>query len=627
MTRNNREYHVESLTKSSQPQNQSGYNSRPFRDHNNTQSKDVKPQNQQSWTFKGFQFAIQQDGKSLGESLWRQNNINGEKISYFFSSASNPPCNSSKIQMRLSEIDSAVQTSMNQFKKLSTTLPPRPKVTNIIGHHNTIVPKSHDTSFQTINRGIPSQDPLTKKEIETRNNLANTKIVNPYITKNNKAGNSSDIHNPYAPANKSPSNLRSQQFQNNRTNILQEQRAPSISSGQDDACQKVLFNQNSKANERELNDLDNAMEFDYDEEPHPIRSVTPKYTSQSIQSLPQDANYYKNDQQPTNSETFNEFGDDDDDFFANLDVDKLIEEHKQQQNQQTDKSSNSISNYDHESLPENDGNTWNTPSNNNNNKSESGSYNQNNTITSCFAPDPRETTSHYTLNNDDVIFSDGNTPLCPGHSRPCITLTANTSNNMGRQFYKCSLPEGEKCEFFQWVDGQDNNTSYNPTDYGNTTGRTGTVKNIYSENRRKFGHHSFRAGQKVVIEAAIKNKDVFVLMPTGGGKSLCYQLPAWCCPGLSVVISPLLSLIEDQVQSMTKLGVKAVFLSSSQDFDTQQREVLDDLRVMSDHGGIKLLYITPEKLRHSNVVQGILRDLDRKGLISRFVIDEAHCLR
>ena len=449
--------------------------------------------------------------------------------------------------------------------------------------------------------------------------------MNPYITTNHKAGNSSDIQNPYASANKSPSTLRTQQLQNNRKNTLQEQRAPSSGSGQDDACRKVLFNENPKANEREYNDLYDTMEFDYDEEPHPIRSVDPQKNSQSIQSLPQDANYYNNDQQPTNSETLNEFGDDDDDFFANLDVDKLIEEHKQQKNQQIDVTSNSISKYDHGCLPENDGNTWNTPSNNNN--FDSGSYNQNNTITSYFDSGPSETTSHYTLNNDNTILSDGNTPLCPGHSMPCITLTANTSTNMGRQFYKCSLPEGERCDFFQWVDGQDNNTSYNSTDHGNTTGNTGTVKNIYSENRRKFGHHSFRAGQKVVIEAAIQNKDVFVLMPTGGGKSLCYQLPAWCCPGLSVVISPLLSLIEDQVQSMTKLGVTAVFLSSSQDFDTQQREVLDDLRMMTDHGSIKLLYITPEKLRHSNIVQGILRDLDRKGQISRFVVDEAHCLR
>ena len=75
-------------------------------------------------------------------------------------------------------------------------------------------------------------------------------------------------------------------------------------------------------------------------------------------------------------------------------------------------------------------------------------------------------------------------------------------------------------------------------------------KDIFTENRRKFGHHSFREGQKQVIQNAVNGKDVFVLMPTGGGKSLCYQLPAWCCPGLSVIVSPLLSLIEDQVTNV-----------------------------------------------------------------------------
>lgn len=116
-------------------------------------------------------------------------------------------------------------------------------------------------------------------------------------------------------------------------------------------------------------------------------------------------------------------------------------------------------------------------------------------------------------------------------------------------------------------------------------------------------------------------------MPTGGGKSLCYQLPAWCCPGLSVIISPLLSLIEDQVQSMTKLGIETVYLSGSQDYETQQRDVISRLRQVGDHDGVKMLYITPEKLNRSGMIQSLLRDLAGNNLISRFVVDEAHCLR
>ncbi|MGK3742854.1 MAG: bloom syndrome protein [Bacillariaceae sp.] len=111
-----------------------------------------------------------------------------------------------------------------------------------------------------------------------------------------------------------------------------------------------------------------------------------------------------------------------------------------------------------------------------------------------------------------------------------------------------------------------------------------------------------------------------------GGKSLCYQLPAWCCPGLAVVISPLLSLIQDQVQSLTKYGVKSVFFSSHQDYQTEQVDINRQLNQTTAHGGVKLLYLTPEKLRHSNQMQSILRRLYNKGLISRFIVDEAHCL-
>lgn len=147
-----------------------------------------------------------------------------------------------------------------------------------------------------------------------------------------------------------------------------------------------------------------------------------------------------------------------------------------------------------------------------------------------------------------------------------------------------------------------------------------------AENRRVFGHQEFRSGQQQIIDQAIQGRDVFVLMPTGGGKSLCYQLPAWCCPGLAVVISPLLSLIQDQVQSLNKLGVDAVFLASSQDYNTEQVEITQRLRNTGPHDGVKLLYITPEKLTNSNQIQGILRSLHNRKLLSRFVIDEAHCL-
>lgn len=235
--------------------------------------------------------------------------------------------------------------------------------------------------------------------------------------------------------------------------------------------------------------------------------------------------------------------------------------------------------------------------------------------------------SRYSYSGAANLKLDDTVPLCPGHNQPCICLTANTSANQGRQFYKCAvMPDSEKCDFFQWKDNHP--TSSSSFSYGTSSQlMSGEIKDIYAENRRKFGHHSFRPGQQEVIERAVRGEDVFVLMPTGGGKSLCYQLPAWCSPGLSVIFSPLLSLIQDQVQSLTKLGVESVFLNSQQDYDTETRHIMDRLYHTPAHGGIKLLYITPEKLSRSDAIKSLFRKLSDRGCISRFVIDEAHCLR
>jgi hypothetical protein len=117
--------------------------------------------------------------------------------------------------------------------------------------------------------------------------------------------------------------------------------------------------------------------------------------------------------------------------------------------------------------------------------------------------------------------------FCPGHNLPCITLTARSEANNGRQFYKCSVPDDDQnCNFFQWADGLEGN--WNTTNAGGgdvaPSYGPGDLKDALTESRRKFGHRSFRPGQKEVIENAIAGRDVFVLMPTGGGKSLCYQV-------------------------------------------------------------------------------------------------------
>jgi ATP-dependent DNA helicase RecQ len=131
-----------------------------------------------------------------------------------------------------------------------------------------------------------------------------------------------------------------------------------------------------------------------------------------------------------------------------------------------------------------------------------------------------------------------------------------------------------------------------------------------------FGFGSFRSGQKEVVQAILNKRDVFAVMPTGGGKSLCYQLPACMLAGTCVVISPLISLMKDQVDNALSTGMAAAFFNSSQSF-SQQKEVLNALHA----GTVKILYIAPERLGGSWFMETLGRIT-----ISFFAIDEAHCI-
>jgi ATP-dependent DNA helicase RecQ len=131
-----------------------------------------------------------------------------------------------------------------------------------------------------------------------------------------------------------------------------------------------------------------------------------------------------------------------------------------------------------------------------------------------------------------------------------------------------------------------------------------------------FGYPDFRGAQREIIEHVIAGGDALVLMPTGGGKSLCYQIPALVRPGVGVVISPLIALMQDQVDALRTLGVRAGFLNSTQDPD-ERRLVEQEFLA----GEIDLLYVAPERLG----VPATQQLLDR-GKIALFAIDEAHCV-
>ncbi|GLX16500.1 MULTISPECIES: DNA helicase RecQ [Streptomyces] len=133
---------------------------------------------------------------------------------------------------------------------------------------------------------------------------------------------------------------------------------------------------------------------------------------------------------------------------------------------------------------------------------------------------------------------------------------------------------------------------------------------------RVFGYSSFRGEQEQIIEQVAGGGDALVLMPTGGGKSLCYQIPALVREGTGIVISPLIALMQDQVDALTALGVRAGFLNSTQ--DPYERQAVEQAFLADE---LDLLYLAPERLR----TEGTQRLLDR-GKVSLFAIDEAHCV-
>ncbi|HVF45933.1 MAG TPA: DNA helicase RecQ, partial [Pyrinomonadaceae bacterium] len=136
--------------------------------------------------------------------------------------------------------------------------------------------------------------------------------------------------------------------------------------------------------------------------------------------------------------------------------------------------------------------------------------------------------------------------------------------------------------------------------------------------KHRFGYDSFRLDQEPAITAVLAKKDCVVLMPTGGGKSLCYQIPALIQDGLTVVISPLIALMKDQVDALRNNGIEAAFLNSTQT-SREQVDVFRDAR----SGKLKLLYVAPERLLQSG---DLFLDFLRGIHVSLFAIDEAHCI-
>jgi ATP-dependent DNA helicase RecQ len=135
-----------------------------------------------------------------------------------------------------------------------------------------------------------------------------------------------------------------------------------------------------------------------------------------------------------------------------------------------------------------------------------------------------------------------------------------------------------------------------------------------------FGYASFRGEQQVIVEHVAAGGDALVLMPTGGGKSLCYQIPALLRDGVAIVVSPLIALMQDQVDALTQLGVRAAFLNSSLDTAAAR-----DVQNRMQRGELDLLYVAPERLLSAGFL-ALLAEVEAHVGLALFAIDEAHCV-
>ena len=131
-----------------------------------------------------------------------------------------------------------------------------------------------------------------------------------------------------------------------------------------------------------------------------------------------------------------------------------------------------------------------------------------------------------------------------------------------------------------------------------------------------FGYKEFRRGQEDIINSILSKKDVIAIMPTGGGKSLCYQIPALLLDGITIVISPLISLMKDQVDTLNSMNIKSSYINSSLS-DNKIKDILNGVY----NNEYKIIYVAPERLDNYEFINSI-----KKANISQIAVDEAHCI-
>ncbi len=453
-------------------------------------------QRQQSKTQKNdertrsFHYAIRQDGTLLGEALWKKRKAEGTAFVFADEStirklsSSIPPSQHRQLYLpRSSELTQAKIESLQQSSRLEyerqTSLPAEPKgqkPSNVKSYSSTPTPMHCSSSNSVLNPQNSEQNSFRSND-PSRNNqkqqLEQTNSLPPVQYSRSNSEVSSIIGQRREP----PSATHSFSTAADHSRIVQP---PEEDEFDDDILddfdpdQAVSEHKNSSITQRNTENTSFEKTTSFDRRPEP------SFNYQAPQAEPRRTNYG--------------------DFNANNSGNNSYMNNTSNNQQQHDPYGNDF----YGGSPFDDNNNFSTDY-------PSSTGNSNNHVA-------QPSNSYGGDNSED-------TPLCPGHGLPCRCLTANTSTNMGRQFYKCSLPEGQSCEFFQWKDGMEGNWNDSYSTGGGTNGdiNRGQTLDMHEENRRVFGHRSFRKGQKDVIEKAIQGKDVFVLMPTGYVKYFAFH--------------------------------------------------------------------------------------------------------
>ena len=134
--------------------------------------------------------------------------------------------------------------------------------------------------------------------------------------------------------------------------------------------------------------------------------------------------------------------------------------------------------------------------------------------------------------------------------------------------------------------------------------------------KKYFGYDTFRSGQEELIDRILAGQDVLGIMPTGAGKSICYQVPALLMPGITIVISPLISLMKDQVRALNEAGIHAAYINSS-----LTESQIEKAMYLATQGRYKIIYVAPERL-----LSGLFMEFLNHVSISMVTVDEAHCI-